>query len=148
MADEKSDGVTVKGLSVKEITVGAGLILALLGGGAGVYSVSNVKAEIGNVVKTDIVKTVENVVRDVVRTETVISPQPLSVEFQKKFVEKDEFNEFLRQYRDDIRRIEGRVTEDLREASAIRQSISGQIGEMRGELRQISLSITALQKRE
>ena len=80
--------------------------------------------------------------------QTTILPNPFEtiVEAKKTFVEKADFNEFIRQYRDDIRRIEQRVQEDLREASAIRQTISGQIGEMRGELRQISQNISQLQK--
>ena len=78
------------------------------------------------------------------RTEILPSPLETVVAMKKDFVTKDDFNEFLRQYRDDIRGIEKRVTEDLREASAIRQAISGQIGEIRGEIRQMSANLAAM----
>ncbi|MCL2103544.1 MAG: hypothetical protein FWH21_00580 [Kiritimatiellaeota bacterium] len=77
---------------------------------------------------------------------TTTLPPPLEtvVEMKKSFVDKADFNEFIRQYKEDIRRIENRVAEDLRDAAAIRQSISGQIGEIRGEIRQMSMILAAI----
>ena len=65
---------------------------------------------------------------------TEITPQPLAVALEKEFVGRQEFDKYLLQSREDMRRIEDLMRAQQAETAAIRNDIFRELGLLKGTL--------------